>query len=419
MGSSSQQGLDLWERNGLGVLGRHAILIVCYEDGDVEFTNLRALNQQQVEWLSEDAVICDGIVLKSAADAEAELLERQRQLALRAQQQTGSRSQRYRHAVAAVGVRLTADLTAAESSSTVLVMCSNAVVALSTNRSSSGEQVLACSVQQQSQSSGSSSSCICNCHTVAAESVSLSAVFTQTAAVQTGSTLTSDVVVGTPTIYIQPGAVVNLQPTWQLEQPAGVQAALRLLMSGPLALKDATRMANLIHKAVADSSISSQQQQPGHGFDPTVPEEVQVLLRALDFSGCSVSYDTIAGSSTIVEQFRVQGYTVVQNDITSYWQHPSAVDALQPYTYDWVVPQVIVSSPPFDALDMAAPLMAAKAGAIACIHVPGHWLTSRRVGRQRWLQQGAMEGRLHIIMGLPREATGQECAWFLVFAATK
>ena len=418
-GRGQQQAAGAWYVGKVWFRGprQSCNLIVCYEDGDVEFTNLRALNKQQVEWLSEDAVSPDGMVFKSAADAEAELLERQRQLTLRTQQQTGSRSECNRHAVAALGVSLTADSTAAASSSTVPAMCSDAVVALSTNRSSAGEQVLARSMQQQSQGSGSSSSSIRNCHAVVAESVSLSAVFTQTAAVQTGSITTSDVVVGTPTIHIQPGAVVDLPPTWQLEQPAGVQAALHLLMPGPLALKDATRMANLIHKAVADSSISSQQQQPGHGFVPTAPEEVQVLLRALDFSGCSVFYDPFAGSGTIAEQFRVQGYTVVQNDISSYWQHPTAVDALQPYTYDWVVPQVIVSSPPFDALDIAAPLMAVKAGAVACIHVPGHWLSSPRVARQRWLQQLAMEGRLHIIMGLPRGAAGRKCAWVLVFAA--
>ena len=324
-------------------------LIVAYEDGDVEFTNIAALNKQQVEWLPEDASVPSGVIFKTAGQAEEELLERQRSAALqssRSEQQQGTRTLRNRQQVAA----------------------------------------------------------------------SLHVVLTTVAAISTvvGPEPTTPTAVGTPTIIVQPVAAVRLPPTWDLTQQTGVQAAMQLLMPGFLATKDASRIAHTIHTAVSESI---NQHRPGPGFVPTAAEEVSVLLRELDFSGCSKFLDPFAGSGTIAKQFASAGFEVQQNDISLYWQHSTAMDALQPSFYDSVAPQVIVSSPRFDLLDLATPLLAAKAGAVACIHVPGHWVSSPRVAMQQWLQQLAAEGRLHIIMGLPRGPAGRKCAWVLVFAA--
>jgi hypothetical protein len=99
--------------------------------------------------------------------------------------------------------------------------------------------------------------------------------------------------------------------------------------------------------------------------------EVQPLFTSLDFSSCSSFYDPFAGSGTISSAFQQQGYAVRNHDLNPYWGHATAADALQPDSY--LLPyQVIVTSPPFELLDVALPLLAAKAAVVACIHVPGH-----------------------------------------------
>jgi hypothetical protein len=65
---------------------------------------------------------------------------------------------------------------------------------------------------------------------------------------------------------------------------------------------------------------------------------------------------------------------------------PGHADALQPNSY--LLPyQIIVTSHPFELLDVAVPLIAAKAAVAACVHVPGHWISNPRAARQQWLQQ--------------------------------
>jgi hypothetical protein len=91
-------------------------------------------------------------------------------------------------------------------------------------------------------------------------------------------------------------------------------------------------------------------------------------------------------------------------------------DALQPAFYQAHPSQVIVTSPPFAVLDIAAPLLALAAAAVACIHVPGHYITSATEARQRWLQQLFNQGRLHLLMGLERGPMGRKCAFLVIYA---
>ena len=153
----------------------------------------------------------------------------------------------------------------------------------------------------------------------------------------------------------------------------------------------------------------------GRGFVPTDPAEVESLLGAVDFTGVGSFFDPFAGSGTIARVFQAHGFEVSQNDICSFWGHTHQVDALQPYAYAYQASQVLVSSPPFELLDLAVPLLVAAAGVVACVHVPGHWLTNARVPRQHWLQELARQGRMHVVFGLPRGPAGRRCAWVLIF----
>jgi hypothetical protein len=252
----------------------------------------------------------------------------------------------------------------------------------------------------------------------AAASVSLlAAPEFATAAAQATPCLPDDTEVeGTPILSYIHNPVLTLPGTWQLSSPAVMHSALQTLMPGFIATKDVTRLANVV-KANCQLVKAGTAQLTDLGFVPMARSEVQVLLDAVDFSGFTVFYDPFAGSGTVVEVFADAGCKVVDNDVNPVFGCSTAVDALQPYTYDWLAPQVIVSSPPFELLDIAAPLMVAKAGVVACIHVPGHWLSNPRAARQVWLQQLADQGRLHIIMGLPRAVVGRRCAWVLVFSS--
>ena len=140
------------------------------------------------------------------------------------------------------------------------------------------------------------------------------------------------------------------------------------------------------------------------------------LLQSTDFSCCNSFYDPFAGSGTIAQAFASAGFKVTQNDLNPFWEQPTMADALQPGNY-MLSPQVIVTSPPFEVLDLAVPILAAKAAVVACVHVPGHWLSNPRAARQRWLQQLAVQQRLHTIMGLERGPSHRRCAWILIFSS--
>ena len=323
-------------------------LVITYEDGDVKFTTLRILQQQQVEWLSEGTPVPPGVTLMTLEQAQTELLDRQRQHSTQQQHRAGRRGPGNNpSAVAGAVVSLPAHLAAAAATTEAVFTAAKSLASMAQPISSS----------------------ISKC---------------------------------------------TLPGSWDLSKPAGVRSAMQLLMPGPLADKDCIRIANHVGKALSCQSAIPPYSE-GLGFIPTAPEEVELLRQAVDFSKCSGFFDPFVGSGSIAQCLSTAGHTVLQNDLNPYWQHPSAVDALQPYNYDWVSSQVIVTSPPFEVLDVAAPLIALKAGAVACIHVPGHWLSSPSGARQTWLQQLAAEGRLHVIMGLPRGLAGRKCAWVLVF----
>jgi hypothetical protein len=103
------------------------------------------------------------------------------------------------------------------------------------------------------------------------------------------------------------------------------------------------------------------------------------------------------------------GYKVSQNDLDPRWsQVDTHLDALQPAFHRARRAQVIVTSPPFGVLDIAAPLLVLAATVVACIHVPGHWLSSATKPRQQWLWQLCQQNRVHIIMGLERGPMGRK-----------
>jgi hypothetical protein len=357
-------------------------LLVAYEDGDAEVTTLRRLRNQQVQWMPEGTAVPAGIQFRSAAAAEAEIAARaapRRAAVSPRPQDPQGRIQQQQAALQQPQLR----------------------------RSSRREAVAPATAAS------------------AMPDVGLSQLGSSVLAAAAISTTGGVIPAGTPAVISTqqlhlvatvPQHSALLPDSWDLTQPSGVQAAMQLLMPGAFAAKDATRLSNIVRGALQHSRLPPQQQGPGMGYVPMTLGEVQPLLEGVDFSGCSSFYDPFSGAGTISRVFGSAGFRVRQNDMNPFWGAATAADALQPGSY--LLPyQILVTSPPFEVLDLAVPLLAAKAGVAACVHVPGHWLSNPRAARQQWLQQMAAAGRLHIIMGLERGPSHRRCAWVVIFSS--
>jgi hypothetical protein len=180
-------------------------------------------------------------------------------------------------------------------------------------------------------------------------------------------------------------------------------------MPGEYAASHLTKIANFVKSCVKGEKGV---------WVPTAKAELEPLARAVDFSTCHSFLDPFSGAGAIPAFFSSMGYTMLQNDDLdpSWSQVHSHADAMQPAFYHANPAQVIVTSPPFGVLDVAAPLLVIAASAVACIHVPGHYITSATKPRQLWFHELCKQGRLHILMGLERGPLGRKCAFLLVFA---
>ena len=163
----------------------------------------------------------------------------------------------------------------------------------------------------------------------------------------------------------------------------------------------------------------------------TLPGEVERLLQCVSLGLCGTIWDPFCGTGTIATVLRSKGMEVVDNDICVHRPAGSHYDALQPAFYVAAGQHgqhgqhghtgsgvgAFVTSPPFMALDVALPLLVAAGAAVACIHAPGHYLTSGVAPRFAYLRGLQRQGRLHVVMDLPRGPIGRRCIWLLVFSS--
>ena len=154
----------------------------------------------------------------------------------------------------------------------------------------------------------------------------------------------------------------------------------------------------------------------------THPHEVEPLLSAVDFGTCHWVLDPWAGTKGVAAAFRQRGITCVTNDINPVHRTDTHCDALQPSWYLGFYnrgnpPDAIVTSPWFRLLDLALPLAVLYATKVAALHVPGHYITDAHPARVRYLHTLHRQGRLAIIVALPRKHMGRRCLWIVVFAS--
>jgi hypothetical protein len=148
---------------------------------------------------------------------------------------------------------------------------------------------------------------------------------------------------------------------------------------------------------------------------------VHWLLQRVDLSDCKHVLEPFNGSGGISAALRAAGLTCVRtNDLASSRAADMHEDALQPgfyqqYAQRYGRPDVIVTSPWFAVLDLALPLIVDAVKVVACVHVPGHYISSGLGPRYSYLRSLQRAGRLVVLFGVPRGPLGWRCAWLVVF----
>jgi transposase InsO family protein len=224
---------------------------------------------------------------------------------------------------------------------------------------------------------------------------------------------------------LPPPAVVSvvaagLPDTFDLSTAAGWHEALAMVMPGDWTPSWLTRLANSIPGGTRFLQRDGQHTPGQPECVVTQPAEVDPLLETIDLSHCLYVFDPWSGTGGVQLALRAQSISVVCNDINVTHDAHYHLDALQPSTYHKVThvhgrPDAIVCSPWFRVLDLALPLAVMFAGSVACVHVPGHYVTNAHPARLAWLCRLRDAGRLVLLLGLPRGATGRRCIWVVVF----
>ena len=152
---------------------------------------------------------------------------------------------------------------------------------------------------------------------------------------------------------------------------------------------------------------------------PTGEAEVKELLRHVDLAQATGLVEPFVGTGIIAQSLRKVGLKMVTNDLNPRHGGQYSMDACQPSSWRVLGAHLgakgaVVTSPWFNVLDLALPLMVEQAP-VVCVHVPYSYVPSGGIARQAYLAQLACEGRLLLVMGLERQGNLRNCAWLCVF----
>jgi hypothetical protein len=195
---------------------------------------------------------------------------------------------------------------------------------------------------------------------------------------------------------------------------SGVEAALNILMPGSHTNRHVTDLFNAI----------TALRRPTEDTMPcveTMISEVLRLAQCIDLSRFHTATDMWSGSRTIGLTLAKYGIKTVSNDLDSAKEADYHLDALQPSSYRTIASKepgsmsLIVSSPWFSLMDLAAPLAVMQAGSLACLHVSSSYLGSPVEPRAQWAASLARQGRLHVVKGVEaNRSLKRKCAWLVI-----
>lgn len=214
-----------------------------------------------------------------------------------------------------------------------------------------------------------------------------------------------------------PELLTTLPAKWELQEPAVLRQALQRLMPGAWDSRAVSRLSGQLAAAQSAAAAGGRELQ----CIATAPEELAWLLSRVELRDCAHILEPFNGTGAISSALRAVGHRVLTNDLSLARPADLHLDALQPGFYTTVARQLaapidaIVTSPWFAVLDIVLPLLVAAARVVVCVHVPGHYVSSGVEPRHQYLRQLQREGRLLVLFGLPRAATGWRCAWLVIF----
>ena len=213
--------------------------------------------------------------------------------------------------------------------------------------------------------------------------------------------------------HVQPDTLPDF---WCLTDAPSLSTALQSLMPGTWAASHITRLSRSLNDVYCPSKLLSLP------LAPTSGAEVESLCDFLDLTQLGVVLDPWVGTGTVARVLESRGVTTRTNDLNPSRKAHTHLDALQPGLYRSTARQVsidgVITSPWFAVLDIALPLAVLAARTVACVHVPGHYVTDAHPARCAYLKGLMAQGRLHILWNLPKGAMGRRCGWLLVFASS-
>lgn len=192
----------------------------------------------------------------------------------------------------------------------------------------------------------------------------------------------------------------------------GVLERLHAEMPGAWSQSHATRVNN---------RMAAEQESGRFQRVVNFPEEFVCLMTTIRFEQFSTVLDPHCGTGTTRRELQPwMNAKVILSDIDAAVEADDHGDALD-RTYMLSLCQkygsidAIVTSPRFDYLDLALPVLVETARLAVLCHVPTSYLFNPPDGRQVWLNKLAEEGRLHVIVINCTSMTGWRCAWMCIF----
>ena len=133
-----------------------------------------------------------------------------------------------------------------------------------------------------------------------------------------------------------------------------------------------------------------------------------------------VAFDPFVGTGAVPACFNKHQVPLdwVTNDIDPITTADFHLDAVNAGNWrEFPLADCIVSSPPWELLDIVVPLCAQQAAWFSAIHTQGDFISSAPIYRQKWLQKLAAEGRLSTVQGLARPKTRnlRSGIWLIIF----
>jgi hypothetical protein len=165
------------------------------------------------------------------------------------------------------------------------------------------------------------------------------------------------------------------------------------------------------------------QEQESGSFQRVVnfPEEFVSLMATIRFEQFATVLDPHCGTGTTRRELQPWLCAkIILSDIDVAVEADDHGDALD-RTYmnslcrKYGFIDAIVTSPRFDYLDLALPVLVETARLAVLCHVPTSYLFNPPDGRQVWLNRLAQEGRLHVIVINCTSKMGWRCAWMCIF----